>query len=581
MKHIILYFLILLNLSVFGQQTVPEGRSILKAERLQFLKNNNKEGYVSVAEAGDTLEVLFETIEQPKFIYNLASRLPLETENFKAGRVFLVSFDALTEKSSEETGEAKLLIQLKQSDSYKDNLEHSINISSHWQRYYLPFESTRNISKDDLAVVLQYGFSPQSFRLKNINVEVFEPGTALSALPKTAITYAGMEADAAWRKAANDRIERIRKGDFQLKFTKDGKPVPATDLEISLVRHAFPFGAMLHADSVLNNPQLYDRFKDAFSLTVLGNDLKIKRWAQKRTHKKTLNVLTMLNQDGITVKGHVLMWPGFQYNTDEVKANKNNPEAVKKIVREHMYSILDATKGKVSHWDVVNETYTNKDFQNLMGGEDFLYEAFEITKERAPEVRRFTNEYGIISKGGIDEQKQQWYYEYIKRVDAHVPGAVQGVGIQSHMGSDLTPPEKVLSILSYYATLGKPISISEFTMDVQEPEIRERYTRDFMRAAFSHPNVSEFMFWGFEEDDNRKVDIYKQDGSVGAMGKAYFSLIREEWHTEFKAKTNAEGLLYGRGFYGLYVFKLKHNGKELIGTFKNLPGMPEALEIQL
>ena len=216
-----------------------------------------------------------------------------------------------------------------------------------------------------------------------------------------------------------------------------------------------------------------------------------------------------------------------------------------------------------------------------MGGEDFLYDAYAMVQSLQPEVKRFTNEYGIISKGGIDEQKQQWYYEYIKRVDAHVPGAVQGVGIQSHMGSDLTPPEKVLSILSYYATLGKQISISEFTMDIQEPEIREQYTCDFMRVAFSHPNVSEFMFWGFQDDGRGKVDIYEKDGSLGAMGRAYFSLINGEWTTVFSAKANKNGTVKGRGFYGLYEYAIEQDGVLKKGYLEVFPQKSNTIEIKI
>ena len=32
-----------------------------------------------------------------------------------------------------------------------------------------------------------------------------------------------------------------------------------------------------------------------------------------------------------------------------------------------------------------------------------------------------------------------------------------------------------------------------------------------MIAAFSHPNVSEFLFWGYVEDEREKVDIYKKE----------------------------------------------------------------------
>lgn len=577
----IYYLLLTLFITVSATAQSPKGKDVVQNDRLQFMSAKKNGSKVSYKQVDGQALLLIETLEQPKFIYNYVSQIPLNKQSVEKGQVTLFSFQAKTETSSEETGEAKVHIQLKQSGSYKDNLEYTLNIGSNWRTYYIPFETTKRISKEDLAVVLQYGYSPQSFSIKDVSFKIFEKGTQLSELPKTEITYKGMEADAQWRKDANARIETLQKGNFSLQFTKDGKPVSGEAVQVTLKQHRFPFGAMMHADDVLNDAEMYSKFKKAFSHTVLGNDLKIKRWIQPENRPISLNALKTLHTDGVSVKGHVLIWPGFQYNPSIIKKNKNNPEQIKTIVRDHITSILDATNGLVTHWDVTNETYTNRDFQKVMNGEEFLYEGFNTIKESYPNVGRFTNEYGIISKGGIDAQKQQWYYDYIKRVDAHTGNAVQGIGIQSHMGSDLTPPERVLELLAYYATLGKQISISEFTMDVQDAEVREQYTRDFMITAFSHPNVTEFMFWGFQDDGRGKVDIYEEDGSLGEMGKAFFSLVDGEWKTELSGKTDKEGLLSGRGFFGVYEYTYVDKGEVKSGTFTVAPRSENTFQVEL
>lgn len=540
--------------------------------------NIKSEGRALTKINDSVFEVVTET--QPRFIYNYATSIPLHTANYSKDRVFLLSFDAKTVTSSLETGEAKILWLFKQSDSYQHNLEATISVSSDWQTYYIPFQSNKSISKNDLAIVMQYGFSPQSFLIKDLKFEVFPEGTDMTTLPKTKITYAGMEPDAKWRKEANERIESLRKGDFSIQFTKDGKPLENTAVNIKLVKHHFNFGARIHAEDIVNDADDYKNFKKGFNSAVLGNDLKIKRWDDKN-RDQTLKALDILKQDGIDVKGHVLIWPGFNYLTSDIKKNKNNPAKVTNIIESHVNDILDATKGKVSHWDVVNEAYTNKDLQNITGSEEILYNGFRTLREKQPDVRRFVNEYGIISKGGLDTQKQQWYYEFIKRIDAHTDNAVQGIGIQSHMGSDLTSPQRVLELLSYYATLGKAISISEFTMDVQDPDIREQYTRDFMIAAFSQPNVTEFLFWGNTEDGRNKVDIFNTDNSVGVMGKAYFSLVEDAWKTNLSGNTTADGIVSGRGFYGTYEYSFVQNGIVMTGTFDLKPRSVSTFKIDL
>jgi len=562
----------------------PVGKNIINTHKIKYIYSANELGQIVKikGESPDSFSHKIITKEQPKFIYNLSTSIPLvKNAKYKKGTVFLLSFKAKSEKSSLETGEAKVLWILNQSDSHTDNLETTISLSPEWTTYYLPFESNKNIEKDDIKLVMQYGFRPQSFLIKNIKFEVFPYGTKISELPKTKISYAGMEKDAAWRKKAFDRIEKIRKGDFTIVFKDKGNLVSNTKVQIHLKNHYFRFGAALNAQDIVDNNLEYKKFKQYFNATVLENDLKIKRWKNRKRKDITLRALDILKKDHIDVKGHVLVWPGLRYLPKEIEKIGNNPKKVTNYINNHVKNILRETKGKISHWDVVNEAYTNKYLQKITGSEKILYNAFRIVKRVQPEAKRFTNEYGIISKGGIDRQKQEWYFDFIKRIDEHTGGLVDGIGIQCHIGSDLTSPQKVLDILDYYATLKKEIAISEFTMAVQDPEIKEQYTRDFMIAAFSHPAVSEFMFWGCMYNDRNKVDIFNNDGSLGIMGKAFYDLVHKKWTTDISKKTNNKGEIKARGFYGKYQYSFFYKGKKITGNFELKPKSGKVIEIDL
>ncbi|QOD61981.1 endo-1,4-beta-xylanase [Polaribacter haliotis] len=570
MKQLLFFISILVfPLISFSQEDYKKGENLIDYSNIKFLKTNKKFGSVTRIEPFKKENATFEieTVTLPKFIYNSATALPIKKVSVKKGRIFLLSFSAKTTKSSLETGEAKVNILFKQSDSYKNNMLSTQSISSKWQKYYVPFQSNININKKDLGIVLHYGFKPQAFQIKDIKFELFPENTDLASLPKTKIVYKGMEADAKWRKDALARIEVIRKGNFELQFTKDGKPVANKNIKIELAKHSFPFGAAINAKAIVENGAAYKHFKKAFDLAVFENDLKIKSLQWDKKKQQALDAISILRNDNVTIKGHVLIWPGFNYLTKEFKKNENNPKKIKELIENHVDNLLDMTKGNISHWDVVNEAYTNRDLQRITGSEEVLYDGFRTLRKKQPNAKGFTNEYGIISKGGLDTKKQEWYYNFVKRIDENTNGLINGIGIQSHIGSDLTPPEKVLDILAYYATLDKQISISEFTMDIQEPKIREQYTRDFMIAAFSHPNVSEFLFWGFQLDERKKVDIYNKDWSIGTMGKAYFSLVDNDWRTRINSKTDSNGSLKGRGFYGFYNYSYMENGKEFVGTF--------------
>jgi endo-1,4-beta-xylanase len=250
------------------------------------------------------------------------------------------------------------------------------------------------------------------------------------------------------------------------------------------------------------------------------------------------------------------------------------------MLTSHLDDILTATEGKIDMWDVVNEAYTNKDLQTITGSEEILYDGFRKLQAKNPSIGRFVNEYGIISRGGLNTVKQDWYYDFVKRIDENTKGAVTGIGMQSHIGTDLTPPVKVLEILDRYGKLGKDISISEFTLDVSDPLIRRMYTEDFLIAAFSHPNVSQILFWGYIGTNKDKVDIITPSGQLGSMGQGFYALVHGLWKTNVKDVTNAKGALNVSGYFGTYEYEITHQGKTKKGTFKHVPGEKTSVVVE-
>ena len=581
MKYVYLFLFNFIIFSLHAQDQPVAQDNIINYEKLKYF-NFEKEGLGKVtskkAKEPKRIELKIETTVQPDFFFNLSTSIPLSKKKIKAGEILLLSFSAKTEYASLETGEARVLWMLNVSDEPKERIKNTMSISSEWKQYYLPIAIENAILPKHLRLAMQFGFPPQTFLIKDLKLEVFDENTSFSDLPKTKNTYPGMEADAEWRTAALQRIEENRKGDFELCFVKNGKLVKNQDIQIDLKKHDFGWGAAMNSGPMLQDEEQLKHFSKAFNLAVFENELKIKFWNRRNRKEDVLKVIDLLAEKNIDIKGHVLIWPGFRHLTPDFKKYKNEPEKITKLMEDHVDEILTRTKGLISRWDVANETYTNRDLQEITGSENILFHGFEELHKREKNVLRFTNEYGIISKGGIDKKKQQWYYDYIKRVDENTNGKVDGIGIQCHMGSDLTSPEKVLEILDFYATLNKKISISEFTMSVNDPELREQYTSDFMIAAFSHPSVSEFLFWAYKD---LRADIYNPDWTLGSMGKAYFSLVHNEWKTNFVAKTDNKGKINNRGFYGTYEYTLVDGNKVIKGTFDFNPGQTKTIKVKL
>ena len=523
MKNIILLLTsFFLSTGLVAQSNpLPEGTKSLinykKLRTLQYEKTNLGRISNNNAEKGHKITLTCETLTHPDKIYSLATRIPIWSKNVASEQIIFLSFQARTLEASLETDEAKVLWQLNVSDRPKDRQRSTISMSHVWQEYFVPFKVDKSIQAKNLRLTMQYGFPPQKFEIKKLRLHLLPEGTDMATLPKTQITYGGMEADAAWRKPAAERIEKHRKGNFTLHVTKKGKPVTDLPIQVKLKRHNFAWGAAFNAKDMIADSKHLDFFSGAFNIGVFENDLKIKFWNKEGRQERVFEAIDNLSARDVDLKGHVLIWPGFRHLTPAFKKNKGNPEKLESMIQEHLDDILKATKGKISRWDVVNETRANQDLQRITGSEEILFNGFRELHRRDPQVLRYTNEYGIINRGGLNVKNREEYYNYIKRMDENTGGLVDGIGIQSHIGSDLTPIEKVLEILDYYATLDKKISISEFTMDIKDPEVRTAYTGDFMTAAFSHPQVFEFLFWGYQTE---KADIFTENWNAGSMGDA-------------------------------------------------------------
>ena len=175
MKQLILLFISLIGFSIYAQEEYPKGENLINYDKIKHISTNKEFGKVSIIEPYKKSNPLFEieTHTQPQFIYKCATSIPIHIRPVNLGRVFLLSFSAKTTKSSLETGEAKINLLFKQSNSYKNNLVSTQSISSKWQTYYVPFKSNINIQKKDLGIVLHYGFRPQTFQIKDIKFEIF------------------------------------------------------------------------------------------------------------------------------------------------------------------------------------------------------------------------------------------------------------------------------------------------------------------------------------------------------------------------------------------------------------------------
>jgi hypothetical protein len=194
--------------------------------------------------------------------------------------VMLATIYFRMEHSCQESGEgrAEFIFELA-SDPWTKSAQYLVRANREWKKFFVPFVAGQSYAAGEAQISLLLGFTPQIVEIGGLSVENFHKKLTFGDLPKTTITYPGMAADAPWRKAADERIDKIRKGLLRVVVVDGaGKPVPSATVNATLVKHTFAFGTCVPSVILISGG--HDEFKrivpELFNTATLENDLK---WA--------------------------------------------------------------------------------------------------------------------------------------------------------------------------------------------------------------------------------------------------------------------------------------------------------------
>lgn len=105
-----------------------------------------------------------------------------------------------------------------------------------------------------------------------------------------------------------------------------------------------------------------------FNFAVMENETKWPQWANVELCPATLTTIDWLRENGFQVRGHNLVWPSWRNrNVKAATDAKENPEALAKVILDHIKETIQALKGRVVDWHAINETFTNHDFIDILG----------------------------------------------------------------------------------------------------------------------------------------------------------------------------------------------------------------------
>lgn len=490
----------------------------------------------------------------------------------KKNDVLFVRFYARGNAPGDETGEARGHVYFqKHSPDWQKLLTSDFRASGEWRRYDYPFVAGRDFAAGETALCFGLGYGKQVMEIGGVEFLRMAAGTELKDLPRTPITYPGSAPDAPWRTAAAARIEEHRQGNLRVRVVDaQGQPVPGARVEVAMKRHAFHFSSIINVPRFRSEGPEYDiyraKVRELFNATGNENALKWPAWEStwggRYRKEDTIETLRGLREEGLHVRGHVMVWPSWRNLPPSIQKLKDTPEQgrIPQLVLDHIREVGTVTRDVVDEWDVLNEPRVNHDLMDIFGRE-IMIDWFKAAREVLPDHDLYINDYAILNTPP-GSANQTFYLELIRFLQAG--GApIDGVGFQGHLGASLPHPGQVFQTLEDFAELGLKMRVTEFDIDILDEDAQARYTRDFMTVLFSHPGVVGFQMWGFWEGAHWKPNgaMYRKNWEPKPNAEAYRDLVFRQWWTNATARAGDDGSCSVRGFLGDYEVTVEAGGK--------------------
>lgn len=395
------------------------------------------------------------------------------------------------------------------------------------------------------------------------------------------------QTEARLMKQADENIEKYRKGDVIIQFkTRDGKVIRNAKAEIHQQTHDFLFGCIIF--DLIRNENTYredlfkEEFKKIFNLAVFPFYWPGYESRQGFTGwEDMLEVIDWCKANGITTKGHPLVW-ATKSGTPEWLTNYTESET-EELLKTRVLNITSGFRDKIELWDVVNEPVNVKTWKHKMQSfhdendwsvadtisliADYVEKALKWAHQGNPKATLLINEYRTLADNDVRKRYDDLLSELKKR---NAP--VSGMGIQGHEPrQEWFSPEEVWKTFDLYSRFGYPIHITEFHPQSSgvpitggwrtgswTKEAQTEFTEQFVKLCFGHPAVASINWWGFSDRNiwlpgGGLVDEEYQPKPVYIM---LDKLINQTWKTNVISKTDTQGTIAFRGFFGQYEISL-------------------------
>lgn len=473
--------------------------------------------------------------------------------------------------SGRATGTAN--VEIRQPPDYFKVGRSEFRVGREWTPVHVRFAAAKSVPDGKGGVAIHLGGGLQTVEIAGLQLLNYGPDYDLAKLPHPILSYEGREPDAAWRKEALARIEKLRKGVLRIELVDAaGRPVSGAEVRAVLRRHAFGFGSAVTAKMLCDTSPDGERYRaivdECFSRVVLENDLKPFAWeiygrdSQDGSYRKAWldQSLAWLKEHRIQVRGHYLCWGPFEAWSEKLRAA---PQAIREKVLTHMREIAPAVGERVCEWDALNHPagWEKGICIDTVLGEAFYAEVFREARKLS-KLPLWINEDQVFRPG----RQQEEYFAVIQRLLA-AGVKIDGIGNQAHFHSSFLPsPADMLRISDRFAALVPSLQLTEFDINTDgDEQLAADFTRDLLITCFSHPAYTGFVMWGFWEGAHWKPEtaLWRKDWTGKPNAKVWREWVCGKWKTDVTVESDAQGRCEVAGFLGLYKLVVTRDGRRI------------------
>lgn len=215
------------------------------------------------------------------------------------------------------------------------------------------------------------------------------------------------------------------------------------------------------------------------------------------------------------VRGHTLVWhnqlPGW---VNDVPAGE-----LLGVMRNHIANVAGHYKGKVVHWDVVNEAFEENGtrrqsvFQQKIG-DSYIAEAFKAARAADPNAKLYYNDYNVE---GINAKSDAMYNMVKSFKQQGIP--IDGVGLQAHLVLGQVP-STVQQNIQRFADLGVDVAITELDIRMRTPRDatkdaqQARDYRTVVNACLAVTRCVGITIWDFSDGYSWIPSVFPGEGAA-------------------------------------------------------------------